>query len=196
MKRISQYAKEHDLRLHLDGARLYIASAYTRIPPAQYAALVETIYISLYKYLGAASGAILAGPKRVIEQVAHDRKVFGATVFQAWPFAAVALHHLDGFGERYGRAVAVARDLFSRLQANGRFRIESFPHGTNIQRLTVDGVDGERYRAALESRGVSIRPPGKESESSSFLLRVNESLNRKAAPDLAKTFIDALALAN
>ena len=193
LKRISQYAKEHDLRLHLDGARLYIASAYTGIPPVQYAALVETIYISLYKYLGAASGAMLAGPKRVIDQVAHDRKVFGATMYQAWPFAAVALQNLEGFGERFSRAVAVARDLFARLQAHGGFQIEPFPRGTNIHRFTVDGVDGDRYRTALEQRGIRIRRPGKDKEASTFLVLVNESLNRRSAPDLAKAFIDALS---
>lgn len=192
LKRISQYAKEHNLRLHLDGARLYIASAYTGIPPAQYAALVDTIYISLYKYLGAASGAILAGPKQVIDQVTHDRKVFGSTIYQAWPFAAVALHNVEGFGDRYARAVAVSRDLFARLQTHGRFHIEPFPHGTNIHRFTVDGLDGETFRARLEQRGVLIRKPGKDKDSSTFLLLVNESLNRNTAPALEKSFVEAL----
>lgn len=192
LKRISLYAKEHNLRLHLDGARLYIASAYTGIPPVQYAALVDTIYISLYKYLGAASGAILAGPKPVIDQVTHDRKVFGAAIYQGWPFAAVALHNIEGFGDRYGRAVAVSRDLFARLQARGRFHIEPVPHGTNIHRFTVDGVDGERYRTSLEQRGVLIRKPGKEKDSSTFLILVNESLNRSTATALENAFVEAL----
>src|SRR5262249_23962584 len=68
MARISTFARKHDVRMHLDGARLWIASAYTSVAPAEYAALFDTVYVSLYKYFNAGAGAILAGPRGLIEQ--------------------------------------------------------------------------------------------------------------------------------
>ncbi len=192
LRKISEYARKERIGLHLDGARLYLASAYTGISPKQYAALADTVYISLYKYLGAASGAILTGPKQVIDQVAHDRKVFGGTLYQAWPFAAVALRSLGDFSERFGRAVACSRELAALLDAHPRFEVESFKAGTNIFRLRVQGVDGETYRGQLEKRGVILRKPEKAGDPASFLLSVNESINRRSARELSKTFVESL----
>ena len=63
MKRITQWARERGIGLHLDGARLFIAAAYSGASVQEYSALFDTVYVSMYKYFNAASGAILAGPK-------------------------------------------------------------------------------------------------------------------------------------
>jgi threonine aldolase len=191
LRRISSFAREHEIRMHLDGARLWIASAYTGITPAQYAALFDTVYISLYKYFNAGTGAVLAGPRAVVEQVAHARKVFGGGLYQAWPYAAVALHYLDGFAERFQRAIGTARALFARLEEHSRFRLERIANGTNIVKLHLRDVNGAKYQAALKSRGVSINGP--RPESSEFMLTTNESLNRRPPDDLAMTFVEALS---
>src|SRR5687768_2820947 len=49
-KRISAFAREKGIGMHLDGARLFIASAYTGISPAEYSAHFDTVYVSLWKY--------------------------------------------------------------------------------------------------------------------------------------------------
>ena len=67
MQKITAFARERRIGLHLDGARLFLASAYTGISPATCAALFDTVYVSLYKYFNAASGAILAGPRHLLE---------------------------------------------------------------------------------------------------------------------------------
>src|SRR6478752_4596209 len=108
MQKIAAFARERRIGLHLDGARLFLASAYTGISPATCAALFDTVYVSLYKYFNAASGAILAGPRHLLENLYHERRMFGGGLQQVWPDAAVALHYLDGFPDRYARAVAAA----------------------------------------------------------------------------------------
>jgi threonine aldolase len=191
LTRISRFAREHDIRMHLDGARLWIASAYTGIAPAQYAALFDTVYVSLYKYFNAGTGAVLAGPRAVVEQVSQAKKMFGGGLYQAWPYAAVALHYLGGFPERFQRATASARALFAQLEEHPRFRLERIANGTNIVKLRVKDLDGAKYNAALKSRGVYINtpPPG----SSELVLTINESLNRRPADELARIFVEALA---
>jgi threonine aldolase len=190
MERIAAFARRHDIKMHLDGARLWLASAYTGVTPAEYARLFDTVYISLYKYFNAGTGAVLAGPPEVIEQVVHARKVFGGGLYQAWPYAAVALHYLDGFDHRYQKAVTTARALFARLQENPRFHVDLVPNGSNVVRLHVKDADARKYRAALESRGVGVNAPS--DGGSVFVLVVNESANRRPADELARIFIEAL----
>jgi threonine aldolase len=188
MKQIAGFAKDKNIRLHLDGARLFIASAYTGVEPADYASLFDTVYISLYKYFGAATGAVLAGPKSVIDRVAHGRKLFGSGLLHAWPYTAVALHLLDGFLERYRRAVASARSVFDALEKREGFRVETFPAGTNICRLHVPATDGDRYRKNLQELGILVRPPQK----GALLLTVNESINQLPPQEIANRFVTAL----
>lgn len=188
MKKIAAYARKNEIKMHLDGARLFIASAFTGIAPAEYAALFDTVYISLYKYFAAGTGAVLAGPRSVIEQVAHYRKLFGGGMLHAWPYAAVALHFLNGFSERYQKAVANAKAMLEQLEKHPRFRVERIPNGTNIVKLHVKEVDGARYRESLQSKGVEIDGSG----SGEFTLRINESANRRSGDELAKAFMESL----
>ncbi len=139
MKRVSRWARERKINLHLDGARLYLASAYSGVPVREYAALFDTVYISMYKYFNAASGAILAGPKSLLENLYHPRRMFGNGLSQVWPFAAVALHFFEGFPERYAKAVAISEHVITSLQADSRFEVTRVPNGTNIFYLQVKG---------------------------------------------------------
>jgi threonine aldolase len=190
MKKIAAYAREHDIKLHLDGARLFIASAYTGVSPAEYASLFDTVYISLYKYFCAGTGAVLAGPRTVIEKVAHARKLFGSGLLHAWPYAAVALHYAEGFLERYRKAVAVARDLFQSLEQHSGFRLEEIPRGTNICRLHVPAKDLGQYARNLKKHDILVVPPPQGG--TALRLTINESLNRRSADELTKAFVVAL----
>lgn len=77
MKAISDYAHKEGIKLHMDGARLFVQSAHTNVSPSQYCELYDTVYTSLYKCFNAASGAILAGPKNTINGLFHVRRMFG-----------------------------------------------------------------------------------------------------------------------
>ena len=92
LRAISAFARDRGIGLHLDGARLLLEAAYTGIPAAQTAALFDTVYVSLWKYLNAASGAILAGPRELLDGLHHQRRMLGGSLPHAWPLAAVALH--------------------------------------------------------------------------------------------------------
>jgi threonine aldolase len=193
MKRITGYARERAIGLHLDGARLFIASAYTGVAPIEYAGLFDTVYISLYKYFNAATGAILAGSRDLIERVAHDRKLFGSGLYQGWPYAAMALHHLDGFRDRFQSAVDVSKSLFASLGKHPRFRIDALPQGTNIFKFEVEHPDLDQYQAALKRHGILVRKPEQGPDFRGFWLTVNESLNRRPVEGLVAAFIRSLA---
>ena len=116
LTQIIAIARREGIRLHLDGARLFLEAAYTGEDVVDYARPFDTVYVSLYKYFNAASGAILAGPNDVIDGMFHARRMFGGGLNTVWPFAVVALHYLDGFSHRYGSAVRISEDWIKSLQ--------------------------------------------------------------------------------
>lgn len=193
MQRIAAFARERRIGLHLDGARIFLASAYTGITPATYAALFDTVYVSLYKYFNAAAGAVLAGPRALIDDLYHQRRMFGGSLRQAWPYAAVALHYLDGFDERFERAVAAAEILFQALSRHPGCEVHRAAPATNVARLRVFRKDVQGLPERLLKQGLAIRPALQASpEGAVFELITNETILRRPANEIAETFIGAL----
>jgi len=188
MKRIAAYARGRGIRLHLDGARIYLASAYSGVAVGEYAGLFDTVYVSLYKYFNAASGAILAGPRKLLDPLYHTRRMFGGGLNQVWPFAAVARHYHQGFVERYQRAVRASEELLRRLGADRRFRVERVPQGSNIVALEVRTGDPKSFQKKLGAAGVGVRAL----EGGRVLLTVNETVARRPVEELAGLFRAAL----
>jgi threonine aldolase len=193
MQRIVVFAREQRIGLHLDGARIFLASAHTGITPASYAALFDTVYVSLYKYFNTAAGAVLAGPRELIENLYHQRRMFGGSLRQAWPYAAVALHYLDGFGERFERAAAAAETLFHALRRHPGCEVRRPAAATNVTRLRVFGADAESLPERLAARGMAIRSAVHVSrEGAEFELFTNETILRRPANEIAKMFVEAV----
>jgi threonine aldolase len=189
MKKVVALARREGIRLHLDGARLFLEAAYAGKEVAEYAQPFDTVYVSLYKYFNAASGAILAGPRELLDGMYHVRRMFGGGLCHAWPFAAVALHYLSGFSDRFSRAVRSSDDLIRALSENDAFTIERIPSGTNLFHLRVNRKDAAVFQKKLGALGVILPPPSPDGR---FLIGVNETLNRTTATTLADAFRRAI----
>jgi threonine aldolase len=187
MKRISAWARERKIGMHLDGARLFLASAYSGVPVREYAALFDTVYISMYKYFNSASGAVLAGPRNLLENLFHTRRMFGGGLSHVWPFAAVADYYFDGFGERFAQAVTASEKVITGLQADTRVEVSRIPNGTNIFSLRVKRGDPRTFQDRLRKAGLILGDP----QNDQFLLSVNETWNRIGAQQI----LDRLQLA-
>lgn len=189
LQEIIALARREGIRLHLDGARLFLQAAYTGESVAETARPFDTVYVSLYKYFNATSGAILAGPRELLEDLYHVRRMFGGGLAAVWPFAAVALHYLPGFGERFRAAVRTSEDLIRTLQRHEQFSIEAIPQGTNLFRVSVKSTDPLAYQKRLAARRVLVSAPQRDR----FLIAVNETLNRMTGAELSDAFVRALA---
>jgi threonine aldolase len=194
MQRIAASARERRIGLHLDGARLFLASPYTGIAPQTYAALFDTVYVSLYKYFNAAGGAVLAGPRDLLANLYHQRRMFGGSLRQAWPYAAVALHYIDGFGERFESAVMTAESLFHAVGEHERCRVLRSPAATNVTRLRVCGGEAARLPERLLASGMAIRPALRSAaDGAEFELITNETILRRPVAETIEIFLEALA---
>jgi len=85
------WARGQGAAAHLDGARLWESAAGYGRPPAEIAALFDTVYVSFYKGLGALPGCCVAGPADILTEVREWRQRMGGTLFGLWPNAASAL---------------------------------------------------------------------------------------------------------
>ena len=188
LERITAWARQRSIGLHLDGARIFLECAYTGRSIKEYAKLFDTVYVSLYKYFNAASGAILAGPKALLEPMTDIRRMFGGGINRVWTSAAVALHFLEGFEARFQSAVKASESVIESLAKDGNFEIERVANGTNIFLLRTTGVNAPIYQQRLEGAGISARVP----EGARFTMQVNETWLRVAPDEITARFRRAL----
>lgn len=95
LESVTNTARDAGLRTHLDGARLFNATAATGIPEKQYAKHFDTISVCFSKGLGAPVGSALAGSVETIDRARRLRKMFGGAMRQAGIIAAGALFALQ-----------------------------------------------------------------------------------------------------
>lgn len=190
VQRIASFARQEGIKLHLDGARLFIEAVHTGMTPAQIATPFDTVYVSLSKCFNAMAGAILAGPAGLIKNLYHVRRMFGGSLAQAWPHAAVALQFVDGFVDAYQTAWQEAQTLFQILETHHAFRVERIPNGTHIVRLHVADINLEDLRQRLRTQHIYLPPVA--DEQSWLTLKINPSLNRSCAQTVANAFLAAV----
>ena len=176
---------------HLDGARVFMMAAASGRDVREYAGLFDSVYVSLYKYLGSPFGAVLAGKGEFIEGMYHERRMFGGGLAQAALPAALALSALAGFEEAFGAAMDKAADLFEEIDRAPGLSITPFEHGSNIFPMTVDpAIDPVRLAGSLSRRGIFIYPQGR---SATVDLHVNVTVLRRPNREISAAFAEAVA---
>jgi threonine aldolase len=100
IKPIAALCKDKDLKLHLDGARIFNALTNTGDKAVDYGKYFDGISVCLSKGLGAPVGSVLLADKATIKYARRVRKVFGGGMRQAGFLAAAAIYALDHHVER------------------------------------------------------------------------------------------------
>jgi len=155
---VRQAARAAALPVHMDGARLWNASAATGIAPAEYAACADTVMTCFSKALGAPIGSALSGSAAQIAQAREMRATFGGAMRQVGILAAGALHALRHHRERLPEDHARARRLALAIAEMPGLRIEPERVETNIVIAEVEGGEARlpRFMERLEAEGVKV----------------------------------------
>jgi len=131
IKKIRETCTQHDLALHLDGARLFNAFVAKKENPKQYGEVFDSISICLSKSLGCPVGSLLLGKKDFIKKARRIRKVFGGGMRQAGFIAAAGIYalknHISRLAEDHSHARLIADALIQK-----DFVADILPVETNI----------------------------------------------------------------
>jgi threonine aldolase len=141
----TSWARDRGAAVHLDGARLWEATAGYERSPAEIAELFDTVYVSFYKGVGALPGCCVAGPEEDIAQVREWRGRLGGTLFAMWPAASSALGLLDATLAEMPARLAHARAIAAALAAVPEVRVVPDPPQTPMMHLLF-ATTAERFR--------------------------------------------------
>lgn len=138
IQQIKEVCLENNLKLHLDGARLFNAIVAKDENPKEYGNIFDSISICLSKGLGAPVGSVLLGTKDFIDKARRIRKVFGGGTRQAGYLAAAGIYALENNIDRLALDHRHAQQIVAALKKKD-FTGEMFPVETNIIIFEVKG---------------------------------------------------------
>ena len=159
---IAGVAREHGLRVHLDGARIFNAAVASGHSVAELAAPADSVAFCLSKGLGAPVGSLICGDEAFIREARRTRKLVGGGMRQAGILAAAGLVALDQMVDRLADDHANARQLARGLAELG-FDINPEDVQTNIVIVQLDSshdpAPSPKLQAALKELGILVTTP-------------------------------------
>ncbi len=156
---VADRARTLGLATHLDGARIWNASAATGIDVQSLSSPFDTVSVCFSKGLGAPVGSAFCGPRRLVEDARRLRKRWGGGMRQSGILAAAALHALAHHRDRLRVDHVHARTLAVRLSEERAFRVDVASVETNIVNVDVPGAADAIAHEAL-ALGLAINATG------------------------------------
>jgi threonine aldolase len=146
--------REHDLAVHLDGARLVNAAVACGVEPARIGRGFDTVTLCFSKGLGCPLGALIAGSPELMARARRGKHYFGGAMRQAGIVAAAALYALDHHVDRIADDHARARRLGEGL-ADAGVKVDLEQVETNFVQVDV-GADRADAIEQMKKRGVLV----------------------------------------
>jgi len=154
LQRYSELAQRHQLRRHLDGARVFNAAVALDVPVADICQHFDTVSICLSKGLGCPVGSLLVGDAESIGQARRWRKMLGGGMRQAGILAAAGLYALEHNVQRLQDDHDKASHVAAALHKLDAFHLQESPQ-TNMVILAAD-TDTAALQKHLLDAGIKI----------------------------------------
>lgn len=153
---VKEVCLQNNLKLHLDGARLWNALIAKGETPKQYGKIFDSISICLSKGLGTPVGSLLLGNKTYIQKARRIRKVFGGGMRQAGYLAAAGIFALENNIDRLQHDHDNAKKIASALSVKD-FVGEILPVETNIVIFEVlPPYTPESFSTLMKEHSISV----------------------------------------
>lgn len=175
LQKLQEFADEHNLYLHLDGARIWNAMTESGIEPEFFGSIADTISICFSKGLGAPVGSMMLASKSHIKQARRMRKMWGGGMRQIGLLAAAAdyavEHHYPLLKKDHKRAKRFA----AAVSENNAFTIDLSTVDTNIVLFDVKSGSAEDVIALFADNGIGLVPFGPKTIRATFHLQVDDN---------------------
>jgi threonine aldolase len=154
IRQVLGVARAHDLRAHMDGARLMNAVVASGVSAADMATGFDSAWVDFTKGLGAPIGAVLVGSRAFIDEAWRYKQMWGGAMRQSGVVAAAGLYALDHHVDRLADDHANAKLLAEGLAEIEGVTIDPATVETNIVIFEVE--DATKTGEDLRSAGVQV----------------------------------------
>jgi threonine aldolase len=160
MHRLGDLARKYDVKIHVDGARLFNAARALGVRTWKLVERADSVSICLSKGLGAPAGSVVCGSNEFVARARRIRKVLGGGMRQAGVLAAAGVVALTEMVDRLVEDHSNARKLAYGLSEINGLNIDPDSVKTNIVYFEIDrdGATAARLCEKLEKEGVRVLP--------------------------------------
>jgi threonine aldolase len=163
-RQVGELAHQNGLYLHMDGARIFNASAALGVPAMELAAPADSVTFCLSKGLSAPVGSVLCGSAEFITRAHRIRKQLGGGMRQAGILAAAGIVALETMVDRLSEDHKRARDLALGLSFLPWLILESGTPYTNMVFMSIADsfpADARQVYDEMVKRGVKVGVVGR-----------------------------------
>jgi threonine aldolase len=154
MRSVLTAAKDHGIKTHLDGARLWNAAAATDLSLADLAEGFDTVSVCFSKGLGAPVGSALVGSRATISRARRFKQIFGGGIRQGGVLAAAALFALENNRSRLTDDHQNASAFANTVNESSNINVDLESVQTNLVYFTTK--DADRLVEACRAAGVAM----------------------------------------
>lgn len=156
LRSVVEFSHQHELKIHMDGARLWNASVASKTSEAEILKDFDSVSVCFSKGLGAPVGSILAGSKDFIRESRRFRKLFGGAMRQSGVLAAAAIYALDHHRERLAEDHENAQTLAFGLAEIPGIKLNPKDVETNIIFFELENVNASSLAQKLDQHSILV----------------------------------------
>ncbi|KAF7996886.1 hypothetical protein HCN44_002532 [Aphidius gifuensis] len=136
INQVVEFAKKYNLKLHMDGARLFNAVTKTGLSAIEITRQFDSVTFCLSKGLGAPVGSMLCGSKEFIKQARRVRKVLGGGMRQSGVLAAAGLIALEN-RFKLNKDHEKAKIIMDTINNTGSSLFKVYSHGQETNMVLI-----------------------------------------------------------
>ncbi len=186
---VGAIAREHGIKLHIDGARLFNASVALACPVKQLVAAADSVMFCLSKGLAAPVGSMLVGDKEMVARARYFRKMLGGGMRQVGVIASAGRVALSVMPSRLATDHEVAKLLASELAKNASIEMEYVPQSNLMHFVLKKSVTKRVDQIVKELEELGVRVCG---EPVRWRLATHYQITRESVPLIVEAFDQVL----
>ncbi|WP_367730307.1 threonine aldolase family protein [Balneola sp. MJW-20] len=173
LKAIKDFADEENLRVHVDGARIWNAIVASGVKASYFGEIADTISVCFSKGLGAPVGSMLLGSEEMIRKARRYRKMWGGGMRQVGLLAAAAEYALDNHWKHMEQDHKNARMVAEVIAGLDDFKVDLNVLETNILMFDTITHTAAEVLEILDKEGVAMIPFGPNTIRATFHFQVS-----------------------
>lgn len=188
LKQVRDMAEDHEIPMHLDGARIWNAHIETGIRLEHYAEHFETVSVCLSKGLGAPIGSLLIGDWKHINKARKVRKMLGGGMRQAGILAAAGLHAINNHIKYLREDNTKAKYFANQVMESPNIAVDLSRVQTNIVNFTLaPNINDHKFVELAKEKGLLCGAIGNNAIRVVFHMQISEEETKKAVKLVQET---------